>query len=275
MSEISPLAIIENGAKIGNNVSIAPFCFVSKDAEIGDNTTLALGVAIYGKTKIGENNEIFSYAVLGSKPQDLKYKGESVELIIGNRNKIREFTMFNPGTAGGGGKTIIGDDNLFMAYVHIAHDCIIGNGTILANNVTLGGHVYIGDFAVIGGLTPIHQFVKIGDFVMIGGSSAVAQDIPPYCLVEGNRAYLRGLNLTGLRRKFKREDIDSIKRTYINLFKSDMPLLENSRKLLETEENVYSRNLLEFVLRNKRGIPYRRNNEDEVLDDNDLKNINM
>ncbi len=271
MSGISPLAIVEEGAKIGKDVSIAPYCFVSKDAEIGDGTTLAQGVQILGKTKIGKKNEIFSYAVLGSKPQDLKFRGEEVELIIGDNNKIREFTLFNPGTAGGGSKTVIGDNNLFMGYVHIAHDCIIGNNCILANGVTLGGHVQIGDNAVIGGLTPIHQFVKIGEFAMIAGASAVAQDIPPYCLAEGNRAYIRGLNLNGLRRKLERDDIDSLKRTYAKLFKSGKPLIEHAKELLDNEENIHSKRLLEFVINNSRGIPFKRevekNEENRAVDE--------
>lgn len=196
--------------------------------------------------------------MLGSKPQDLKFKGEDVELIIGDRNKIREFTLFNPGTAGGGSKTVIGDDNLFMGYVHVAHDCVIGSNCILANAVTLGGHVQIGNSAVIGGLTPIHQFVKIGEFAMVGGASAVAQDVPPYCLVEGNRAYVRGLNLNGLRRKFSREDIDSLKKTYTKLFKSGEPLVEHAKSLVESEENIYSKRLLEFIVENGRGIPFKR-----------------
>ncbi len=258
MSMISPLAIIEEGAKIGENVSIAPHCFVSKDAEIGDGTSLAQGVQILGKTKIGVDNEIFSYAVLGSKPQDLKFKGEDVELIIGDRNKIREFTLFNPGTAGGGGKTVIGSNNLFMGYVHIAHDCIIGDNTILANAVTLGGHVQVGNNAVVGGLTPIHQFVKIGEFSMIGGASAVAQDVPPFCLVEGNRAYVRGLNLNGLRRQFSREDIDSLKKTYTKLFKSGEPLIEHAKSLVDTETNKFAKRLIEFIIENGRGISFKR-----------------
>ena len=258
MSNISPLAIIEDGAKIGNNVSIAPFCFISKDAEIGDNTSIAQGAAIYGKTKIGKDNEIFSYAVLGSKPQDLKFKGEDVELIIGDRNKIREFTLFNPGTAGGLSKTVVGDDNLFMGYVHLAHDCVIGNNCILANGATLGGHVEIDDNTVVGGLSAIHQFVKIGKFVMIAGASAVAQDIPPYCLVEGNRAYLRGLNLNGLRKQISREDINSLNKTYKELFKSNELPSAVAQRILEVETNSRSKELIEFVVNNKRGIPYKK-----------------
>jgi len=263
MSKISPLAIIEDGAKIGNNVSIAPFCFISKDAVIGDNTTIAQGTTIYGKTIIGKDNEIFSYAVLGSKPQDLKFNGEDVELIIGDRNKIREFTLFNPGTAGGGGKTVVGDDNLFMGYVHLAHDCIIGNGCVLANGVTLGGHVEIENGVVVGGLTPVHQFVKIGEYAMVAGASAVGQDVPPYCLVQGNRAFVRGLNLTGLRRVMERSDINYLKKVYIKLFKEDKQesITSKAIKLLETEENLYSKNLLEFISKNTRGIALNKDDK--------------
>jgi UDP-N-acetylglucosamine acyltransferase len=263
MGEISQLAIIEDGATIGKNVSIAPYCFVSKDAVIGDGTSLAQGACIYGKTTVGENNEIFSYAVLGSKPQDLKYSGEDVELIIGNNNKIREFTMFNPGTAGGGSKTVIGNNNLFMAYVHIAHDCIIGDNCILANNATLAGHIEVGNNTVIGGLTPVHQFVKIGDFVMVAGASAVSQDIPPYCLVEGNRAVLKGLNLTGLRRHFSRSDIDKLRKLYKRLFRAEQPLMESVDELLKSETDKNALNMLNFIKSNNRGIPYRKSNETE------------
>lgn len=265
MNNISPLAVIEDGAKIGNNVSIAPFCFISKDSEIGDNTTIAQGAMIYGKTKIGKDNEIFSYAVLGSKPQDLKFNNEDVELIIGDKNKIREFTLFNPGTAGGGKKTVIGNNNLFMGYVHVAHDCIIGNDCVFANAVTLAGHVQIANGVVIGGLTPIHQFVKVGEYAMIAGASAVAQDVPPYTLVEGNRAYVRGLNLTGLRRVLDRADIDRLRKIYVKLFKSGEPLLEQAKKLLDLAENRCSKHFLEFIVENGRGISYKR---DEKTKDN-------
>jgi UDP-N-acetylglucosamine acyltransferase len=267
MCKISNLAIIENGAKIGKNVSIAPYCFVSKNAEIDDGTSLAQGACIYGKTKIGKNNEIFSYSVLGSKPQDLKFNGEDVELIIGDNNKIREFTMFNPGTAGGGYKTVIGDNNLFMAYVHIAHDCIIGNNVILANGVTLAGHIEIGNHAVIGGLTPVHQFVKIGEFAMIGGASAVSQDIPPYCLAEGNRAKLKSLNLIGLRRHLPREDVDYLRKIYKKIFKFSTPLMDTVLKLLVDEVNPYVINILTFIKNNTRGIPYEYEKDEEIKED--------
>ncbi len=260
MSKISPLAIIEDGAVIGEDVSIAPYCFISAEAKIGDGTTIAQGSCIYGKTSIGKNNTIFSHSVLGSVPQDLKYNGEEVELIIGDNNKIREFTLFNPGTKGGGGKTIIGSHNLFMGYVHIGHDVIIGNHCILANAATLAGHVEVGDYAVIGGMTPIHQFVHIGEYAMIGGASAVAQDIPPYCMAEGNRAALRGLNLTGLRRRLDREDINDLKATYRELFESGKPLKESAAELVENSNNLHVISLCNFILKTKRGIPFERKN---------------
>jgi UDP-N-acetylglucosamine acyltransferase len=260
LNKISPLAIIEDGAVIGENVEIGPYCLISSQTTIGDGTKIAQGTCIYGKTTIGKNNEIFSHAVLGSIPQDLKFGGEDVELIIGDNNKIREFTLFNPGTKGGGAKTIIGNHNLFMGYVHIGHDVIIGNHCILANAATLAGHVEMGDYAVIGGMTPVHQFVHIGDYAMIAGASALAQDIPPYCMAEGNRAYLRGLNLTGLRRNLQREEIDELKSAYRELFEVGRPLKDVANELLETSQNHHIHNLCNFIIKTKRGIPYERKN---------------
>ncbi len=256
---IHKTAIIEDGAIIGENVEIGANVIISSKAKIGNGTKIHPGACIYGDTSIGENNEIFSYAVVGSIPQDLKFKGEDVQLIIGDRNKIREFTLINPGTADGGSVTKIGNDNLLMGYVHIAHDCIIGDGCIFANAATLAGHVEISNNVVVGGMTPIHQFVKIGENAMIAGASALSQDVPPYCLVEGNRAKLRGLNLTGLRRRFKnRDDINAIKSAYKELFESNISLIESAKKILENNENEYVQNMCEFVLNSKRGIPYDR-----------------
>ena len=260
MSKISELAVIEEGAVIGADVTIAPFCFISSQAVIGDGTTVDANSAIYGKTTIGKNNRIFSNAVIGSIPQDLKFNGEDVELIIGDNNTIREFTLFNPGTKGGGGKTIVGNHNLFMGYVHLGHDVIIGNHCILANAVTLAGHVELGDYVVIGGMTPVHQFVHIGDYAMIGGASALAQDIPPYCMAEGNRASLRGLNLTGLRRNLDREDINALKSAYRELFESGKPLKESATALLDETKNFHVIDLCNFVIKTKRGIPFERKN---------------
>ncbi len=257
-SKISPQAIIEDGAIIGKNVEIAAFCFISSEAVIGDGTTIAHNTCIYGKTTIGKDNKIFSHTVIGSIPQDLKFNGEDVEIIIGDNNTIREFTLFNPGTKGGGSKTVIGNNNLFMAYVHLGHDVIISNNCIFANAATLAGHVEVGSFAVIGGMTPIHQFVRIGDYAMIGGASALSQDIPPYCMAEGNRASLKGLNLTGLRRHIDRDDINILKSAYKDLFESGQALKDTANRIKKETSNFYVNNLCDFVLNTKRGIPFTR-----------------
>jgi len=257
MAQIHTTAIVEEGAKIGKNVSIGPYSVIRKDVTIGDNTTIGSHTLIEGITTIGEDNQIFSHAVIGSIPQDLKYSGERVELIIGNRNKIREFTLINPGTKGGGGVTKIGDDNLLMGYVHIAHDVIIKNRCVLANNATLAGHVELGDGVVVGGLTPIHQFVKVGDLAMVGGASALSQDVPPYCLVEGNRAKLRGLNLIGLRRHLEKSDINELKRAYKELFSRVEKMQERALELKDSP-NPYVRKMANFVIESKRGIPVPR-----------------
>ncbi|QFR48913.1 acyl-ACP--UDP-N-acetylglucosamine O-acyltransferase [Sulfurimonas lithotrophica] len=259
MSKISPQAIIEDGAVIGENVEIGAFCFISSESTIGDGTTIAQGACIYGKTTIGKNNRIFSHAVIGSIPQDLKFRGEEVELIIGDNNTIREFTLFNPGTEGGGSKTVIGNNNLFMGYVHLGHDVIVGNNCILANSAALAGHVEIGDHVVIGGGgVAVHQFVHIGDYAMIGGASALTQDVPPYCMAEGNRATLRGLNLNGLRRHLERDDINEIKSAYRKLFESGQPLKDSAAEILKDSKNSFVKNICEFAIETKRGIPYER-----------------
>ena len=260
MPKIHPTAIIEDGALIAAGAEIGPFCFVSAKAKIDQGTKIAQGAHIYGNTTIGKNNEIFSHAVIGSIPQDLKYAGEEVELIIGDHNKIREFTLFNPGTQGGGGKTVIGSHNLFMGYVHIGHDVHVGDHCILANAATLAGHVTLGNYAVIGGMTPVHQFVKIGDFAMIAGASALSQDIPPFCLAEGNRAVLRGLNLNGLRRHMERSDIDALRIAYRKLFESGQPLQEIATELLKSETNAHVLQMCNFIMESTRGIPFERKN---------------
>jgi len=261
MSNIHPTAIIEDGAIIGNNVTIGAYSCISAKATIGDGTAIASHVVIDGKTTIGKNNQIFSHAVVGSIPQDLKFDGEDVELIIGDNNKIREFTLINPGTKGGGGITRIGSGNLLMGYVHLGHDVIMGDGCILANGATLAGHVELGNRVVIGGLTPIHQFVHIGDFAMIAGASALSQDIPPFCLAEGNRATLRGLNLTGLRRHISRDEINELKIAYKKLFEQGQPLQEVANELLDSSEFDRVKELCEFVITSKRGIPFNRNKQ--------------
>ena len=260
-NKISPHAIIEDGAIIGEDVEIAAFCFISSKSTIGDGTTIAQGACIYGKTSIGKNNKIFSHAVLGSIPQDLKFNGEDVELIIGNNNTIREFTLLNPGTEGGGRKTVVGNNNLLMGYVHLGHDVIVGDNCVIANSAGIAGHVEIGNHVVIGaGGTGVHQFCKISDYSMVGAASALTQDVPPFCMAEGNRATLRGLNLNGLRRKMDREDINNLKAAYKELFESGQPLKESATVILENSDSEYVKQLCNFVLETKRGIPYERKN---------------
>ena len=256
---IHKTAIIEDGAIIDESAEIGAYAYIGSKVKIGANTKIHHHATIEGKTTIGQNNEIFPYASIGTAPQDLKYNGEDTELIIGNNNKIREFTLINTGTIQDNGKTIIGNNNLFMGYVHIAHDCIIGNSCIFANAATLAGHVHVYDGAVIGGMTPIHQFVHIGSLAMVAGASAVSQDVPPFCMVEGNRAKLRGLNLTGLRRYFKdRNDIDEIKKAYKELFESKKPLKDMANEILNKTDNIYVKKLCEFIINSKRGIAYDR-----------------
>ena len=258
MSLIHPSAVIEDGAILGTNVSVGPFAYIGAKVKIGDNTTVASHAVIEGKTTIGKNNRIFPHSAVGTIPQDLKFNGEDVELIIGDNNTIREFTLLNPGTEGGGSVTKIGNGNLLMGYVHLGHDVILGDHCILANGATLAGHVELGNHVVVGGLTPIHQFVHIGDYAMIGGASALSQDIPPFCLAEGNRAVLRGLNLTGIRRQIEREEINALKAAYRELFEEGNPLQDVVQSLLETTTSDTVKILCEFIKTSKRGIPFKR-----------------
>jgi UDP-N-acetylglucosamine acyltransferase len=263
MSLIHASAVIEDGAILGENVSVGPFAYIGPNVKIGDNTTVAAHAVIEGHTTIGKNNRIFPHAAVGTIPQDLKFAGEHVELIIGDNNTIREFTLLNPGTKGGGSVTRIGNGNLLMGYVHLGHDVILGNHCILANGATLAGHVELGDHVVIGGLTPVHQFVHIGDYAMIAGASALSQDIPPFCLAEGNRANLRGLNLTGLRRAMEREDINALKSAYRELFEEGQPLQEVAQRLFESTNSEKVKQLCKFIMTSKRGIPFTRTKTNE------------
>ena len=259
MSLIHPSSVIEDGAILGSNVSVGPFAYIGSKVKIGDNTTVAAHAVIEGKTTIGKNNRIFSHSAVGTIPQDLKFAGEDVELIIGDNNTIREFTLLNPGTKGGGSITRIGNGNLLMGYVHLGHDVILGDHCILANGATLAGHVELGNHVVIGGLTPIHQFVHIGDYAMVGGASALSQDVPPFCMAEGNRAVLRGLNLTGIRRSMERDEINALKSAYKALFEEGNPLQEVAEALFESSTSEKVRSLCEFIKTSKRGIPFTRN----------------
>tara|TARA_B100000676_G_scaffold244312_1_gene246401 strand:- start:717 stop:1514 length:798 start_codon:yes stop_codon:yes gene_type:complete len=227
MTDIHPTAIVDPSAQIGENVVIGPFTCVGGEVVIGDGVELKSHVVLDGRTTIGRNCEIFPFASIGHRPQDLKYFGEDSVLNIGERNIIREYVTMNPGTQGGGMETRVGDDNLFMVGAHVAHDCIVGNHVIMANNATLAGHVIIGDFAIIGGLAAVHQFCRIGRHAMIGGMSGVENDIIPYASVMGGRASLSGLNLVGLKRRgFTKDEIGSLRVAYRQLFAEEGLLSE-------------------------------------------------
>lgn len=217
--KIHATAVIEDGAVIPENVEIGPYCVVGSQVTLGDGVKLHSHVVLDGITSVGENTEIFPFASIGSQTQDKKYEGEPAELIVGKNNVIREHVTMNPGTKGGGMKTVVGDNGLFMVGSHIAHDCMIGNNVIMANNATLGGHVHVGDFAVIGGLAAVHQFVRIGAYAVIGGMSGVENDVIPFGRVKGERAFLAGLNLIGLERQgFSKDDIKTLQRAFKQLF---------------------------------------------------------
>jgi UDP-N-acetylglucosamine acyltransferase len=219
--KIHPTAIV-NSKYIGRNVEIGAYSIVGENVALEEGVKIHSHVVLDGNTKIGEFSEIFPFASIGTIPQDLKYKGEPTQLIIGKRNKIREHVTINTGTEQGGGLTEVGNDCLLMVGVHIAHDCKVGNGVIMANNATLAGHVIVEDFAVIGGLSAIHQFVRIGKYAMIGGMSGIENDVIPYGLAMGKRANLVGLNLVGLKRKdFSKEDINLLRKLYKEIFGKD------------------------------------------------------
>jgi UDP-N-acetylglucosamine acyltransferase len=247
-------AIIKDGAKIGANVKIGAYCIVDEQVVIDDNCVLYNHIGIYNKTHIGKNNKIYSHTVLGSIPQDLKYSGENSELIIGDGNSIREFCLINIGTQDGGNKTIIGNNNLIMSHSHIAHDCIIKDDCILSSNTIIAGHVEIFNGVVIGGATAIHQFVHIGEYSMLAGGSTLAQDLPPFCLAQGNRAIIRSLNIVGLRRNFP-DEIDELKKVLKFILKDKVNMRKNIEDFLKKTDNKHIKSLCLFILNAKRGIP--------------------
>lgn len=255
--QIHPTAIVSKKAKLADNIQIGPYAIVADNAAIGQGTKIGAYCLIEGNTVIGKSCQIYTGAVIGSLPQDLKYKGENSFLEIGDNNVIREYSTFNPGT-GEGGKTIIGNNNLFMAYSHVAHDCILGNDCIIANNGTLAGHVTVEDKAVVGGLTAIHQFVKIGKLSIIGGCSKVVQDIPPYSTCDGHPAFVYGLNLVGLRRNgISRDSIKELDRAFKILFNTGLTVkhaLERINKEIQPNNEISY--LVEFINNSQRGIAH-------------------
>ncbi len=250
---IHKTAIVDVKAKISDNVKIGPYCFIGPEVEIGAHSVLHSHVNIVGNTKIGKNNQIYPFSSIGTPPQDLKYKGEKNSLIIGNNNKFREYVNINPGTEQGGGVTTVGDNNLFMVYCHVAHDCSISNNIVLANNVQVGGHVSIQNNAIVGGSCAIHQFSRIGESAMVGGMTGVLSDVIPFGLSMGNRNNLMGLNLIGLRRsKVSNENIKKIQLAYEIIFKTP-----NFRENIEgidsdLKNNEFVKKILNFINSDKK-----------------------
>ena len=246
-------SVIDKEAKIGRNVKVGPFCYVGPQVQISDGVELISNVHIEGNTKIGKGTKIFPFASIGTQPQDLKYKGESSSLEIGENNTIREYVTINPGTEGGGRKTIIGNNCLLMISSHIAHDCNIGNDVVIANNVPLGGHVTIEDSVVIGGNSAVQQFTRIGRLAMIGGMTGVLKDVIPFGLSFGNRNYLRGINLIGLKRKkYNNKAIMELDSAFKEIF-SSKNLHENLSKINgEYKDNDLVKEVINFIAKDKK-----------------------
>ena len=245
---IHPSAIVEDGATIGAGAVVGPFCIVGADVTLGAEVELRSHVVVTGWTEVGAGSTIFPFASIGEVPQDLKFSGERTKLTIGARNRIREHVTMNPGTAGGGGETVIGDDGLFMAGCHVAHDCRIGNRVIVVNQSAVAGHCVVEDDVIIGGLSGIHQFVRIGQGAIIGALSMVTNDVVPYGLVAGPRAELDGLNLVGLKRRgVAREDIQALRVALLTLKQGEGTFLERARRLGEETESDYVRRMVAFI----------------------------
>lgn len=250
-AEIHPTAVIEDGASIGPGCRIGAYCVIGPEVRLGVGLWLHSHVVISGVTTIGDGTEIWPFASVGSAPQDLKFRGEHTELIIGARNRIREYATLNPGTEGGGGVTRVGDDNLMMMSIHVGHDCQIGNHVILVNNATLSGHVIVEDNVILGGLSAVHQFCRIGRGAMIGGMAGVAADVIPYGMVVGDRAHLAGLNLVGLKRRgVERAAIHGLRAAYAEIFeaKGEGNLQERAAAVAEARAgNALVREVAEFI----------------------------
>lgn len=233
-SALHPTAIIEDGAQIGDGVSVGPFCVVGSNVTLGDGVELASHVVVTGRTTVGTRTRIFPFASIGHQPQDLKFKGEASTLEIGSDCLIREGVTMNPGTEGGGLKTTVGNACAFLANSHVGHDCHVGSNVILSNNVMLAGHVEVGDFAIIGGGAAVIQFARVGAHAFLGGMSGLEQDLIPYGMALGNRAYLSGLNIVGLQRRgFSRTEVHDLRRAYRALFAQEGTLLERVADVAE------------------------------------------
>lgn len=253
---IHPTAVIDPSARLGHNVSIGPYSVIGADVEIGDDTWIGPHVVIEGPTRIGRENKIWQFASIGAAPQDKKFHGERSMLEIGDRNVIREFVTFNRGTEDGGGATRIGNDNWLMAYVHLAHDCIVGNNVIFANAASLAGHVTVDDWVILGGFTLVHQFCQVGAHAFTSMGSIINRDVPPYVTVAGSFAEPKGINSEGLKRRgFDSERILSIRRAYKTLYKSGLPLAEAREELARASSDAPDVKLmLDFIDRSQRSL---------------------
>ena len=249
---IHKTAIIDSKAKLNKNVQIGPYCVIGPNVEIGEDTIIESHVNISGNTKIGKRNKIYPFVSVND-PQDLKYNGEPTNLVIGDNNMIREYVSINPGTVGGGGKTVIGNNCLFMVSSHVAHDCQLGSNIIIANNVAIAGHAKIDDNVIIGGNSAVQQFTRIGKMAMIGGMTGVLHDVIPYGLSTGNRNLLQGLNLIGLRRaNFDNKDILNLNDAYKEIF-ATKNLTENLRKLNGSfKDKPLVKDVIEFIMKGKK-----------------------
>lgn len=249
MTDIHPTAIVDPGAQLGEGVSVGPYCVVGAEAKLGDNVSLRSHVVIDGDSTLGDGVEVYPFTTIGLPPQDLKFKGENSRIEIGGGTVIREHVTVHPGTQGGGLTTVVGSNCLLMVGAHIAHDCRVGNNVVMANNATLGGHVRIGDFAVLGGLAGVHQFVRIGHHAMVGGLSGVENDVIPYGSVMGNRAYLSGLNIVGLKRRgFSRDDIHALRAAYRLMFAEEGTMSERLADVAQMfKDNAAVMEIVNFI----------------------------
>lgn len=247
-TSVHPSAVIEDGAQLGQGVRIGPFCHVGPEVRLHDGVELKSHVVVTGATDIGAETTIFPFACIGEVPQDLKFKGEKTRLVVGARNRIREHVTMNTGTEGGGGETRVGDDGLFMAGCHVAHDSIVGDRVIIVNNAALAGHCVIGNDVIIGGLSGVHQWVRIGEGAIIGAVTMVTNDVIPYGLVQAPRGALDGLNLVGLKRRgVARSDITALRAAFQMLAQGDGAFQDRARRLGEETESDYVRKIVDFV----------------------------
>jgi UDP-N-acetylglucosamine acyltransferase len=253
---VHPTAVVDPNAQLGSGVQVGPYAIVGPHVQIGDDSVIGPHVVVEGRTRIGSENRLFQFAAIGAIPQDLKYKGEESQLIIGDRNTFREFVTAHAGTAGGGMVTRIGNGNLLMNYVHVAHDCILGDANILANGVQLGGHVTIESYVVVGALSGVHQFVRLGESAIVGAGSMVSQDVPPFCNATGDRARLHGLNALGLKRRgLSAEQTLALKRAFRTMFRSGLKVAEAAARIRsEHEGSAEVERFVAFIEASERGV---------------------